>query len=84
MKSAMESALRILYIEEYCHFAVLGPVVQSIVSLTTSLKRQLVIIKARCTQLRRAIDNVRCEGRIVMNKTQRLLLSLTLSRRFIH
>ena len=30
--------------------------------------------KARSTQLRRAINNVRCEGRNVMNKTQRLLL----------
>ena len=47
------------------------------------------IISSRCpiargTQLRRAINNVRCEGRNVMNKTQRLLLSLTLCRRFIH
>ena len=41
-------------------------------------------LKARGTQLRRAINNVRCEGRNVMNKTQRLLLSLTHSRRFIH
>ena len=41
-------------------------------------------IKARGTQLHRAINNVRCEGRNVMNKTQRLLLSLTLSHRFIH
>ena len=31
-------------------------------------------LKARSTQLRRAINNVRCEGRNIMNKTQRLLL----------
>ena len=29
-------------------------------------------VKARGTQLRRAINNVRCEGRNVMNKMQRL------------
>ena len=34
----------------------------------------IINVKARGTQLRRAINNVRCEGRNVMNKKQRLLL----------
>ena len=42
-----------------------GPKVMNLFSCSTSNENP--VLKARCTQLRRAINNVRCEGRNVMN-----------------
>ena len=49
-----------------------------------NMKWFIAAFKARSTQLRRAINNVRCEGRNVMNKNATFALVNTLTCRFIH